>query len=93
MHSDFRLVERGVVTENDRLDAMRIVLRTAWTPPTDTFVTSTIPLLLSILAQPAVVGGPCYVPKADVRQTLAHRAAVSALRDHIAAVQPAIAAI
>ena len=52
MHYDFRLIERDSDKEDERLAAMRAVLRLSWELPTDTFVTSTMPLLLTVLGQP-----------------------------------------
>ena len=52
MHSDFYLIERGTEGEEERLSVARQLLRNAWALPTDTFVTTDMPLLLTALALP-----------------------------------------
>lgn len=55
VHSDFRLVELNAGLEREDLCCLRDILRLTWTIPTDTFVTSDLPLLLTKLcATPAV---------------------------------------
>jgi hypothetical protein len=51
MHHDFRLVERDAPSANDSVGAVGDVLRSAWRLPTDTFVTSDLPLLLTLIAR------------------------------------------
>ena len=63
VHSDFRMVERSGDLRDERLEATRQALRSAWALPTDTFVTSTMPLLLTVLGlMPETSPGPRNCP-------------------------------
>lgn len=67
MHYDFRMVERSGYAEDERLAAMRAALRLSWELPTDTFVTSTMPLLLTVLGQPPKSISKTREPRAKVK--------------------------
>jgi len=49
VHDDFRMVERGGTAGDATLMTVRAALRSAWSLPTDTFVTSDLPVLLTRL--------------------------------------------
>ncbi len=50
VHRDFQLVERDQTAPEGAAAAMRETLRSAWPVPNDTFITSDIPALLTILS-------------------------------------------
>ena len=59
VHRDFRMVERGEIVGDAPLIGLRAALRSAWTLPTDTFVTSDFPVLLTRLCHRP---GPYDIP-------------------------------
>jgi len=56
VHSDFRLVELDARPDQEDLCRLRAILRLTFTVPTDTFVTSNLPLLLTKLCAAHAVG-------------------------------------
>jgi hypothetical protein len=77
VHSDFYFIERGSEGKEERLSVARQMLRNAWVLPTDTFVTTDMPLLLTALALPPSypngypasqrAGRPLQIDAQDVR--------------------------